>query len=268
MPLVVVLSIAAAGIIGALNIASPEQLRILPVSFIACVFAFSLLYWFVLWITCFFVPVRKEYDKPTRFHLFQLNMAYWFVITAAGIKVHVTGLEKIPNGRRFLFVSNHLSRFDNMVECLVLKKTPLAFISKPSNFKIPIGRHLMTRCCYIPIDRESPKNAAKSITRAAELIRSDAVSIGVFPEGHRGKSYDLQDFTAGCFKAASKAGCPIVIATISGTEKTHKRFPFRSTHVYLDILEVIETEGRKTAELSPIIKEIMQSNLDKYKERG
>ena len=268
MPLVVVLSIAAAGIIGALNIASPEQLRILPVSFIACVFAFSLLYWFVLWITCFFGPVRKEYDKPTRFHLFQLNMAYWFVITAAGIKVHVTGLEKIPNGRRFLFVSNHLSRFDNMVECLVLKKTPLAFISKPSNFKIPIGRHLMTRCCYIPIDRESPKNAAKSITRAAELIRSDAVSIGVFPEGHRGKSYDLQDFKAGCFKAASKAGCPIVIATISGTEKTHKRFPFRSTHVYLDILEVIETEGRKTAELSPIIKEIMQSNLDKYKERG
>lgn len=265
MPLVIGLSAAAAGIITALNITEAGQLWILPVSFIACVFGISLLYWFALWISCFFIPVGREYEKPSKFHLFQLNMAYWYVITAARIKVHAAGLEKIPTDRRFLFVSNHLSRFDNMVECITLRKTPLAFISKPSNFKIPIGRHLMTRSCYISIDRESPKNAAKSIARAAELIRTDAVSVGVFPEGHRGSSYELQEFKAGCFKAAAKAGCPIVVATICGTEKAHKRFPFRRTHVYLDILAVISPNGEKTAELSRKIKEIMQNNLDKYK---
>lgn len=268
MPLIYGLSAVAAGIFTALNVTSPERLWILPVSFIACVLIFSLLFWFQLWITCFFIPVGKEYEKPSKFHLFQLNSAYWFVITAARIKVHATGLEKIPEDARFLFVSNHLSRFDNMVECVKLWKKPLAFISKPSNFKIPIGRHLMTRCCYISIDRESPKNAAKSIARAAELIKSDAVSVGVFPEGHRGNSYELGEFRAGCFKAASKSGCPIVVATICGTEKAHKRFPFRRTHVYLDILEVILPNGEKTGELSDRIKEIMQSNLNKYKERG
>lgn len=270
MPLVVILSVIAAGIYSALTITGISQLWILPVSFAAGIVGFSILYWFLLWITCFFIPVKPDenkYEKPSKFHLFQLNMAYWFVITAARMKVHATGLEKIPENRRFLFVSNHLSRFDNMVECVKLWKKPLAFISKPSNFKIPIGRHLMTRCCYISIDRESPKNAAKSIARAAELIKSDAVSVGVFPEGHRGNSYDLQEFKAGCFKAASKSGCPIVVATICGTEKAHKRFPFKRTHVYLDILEVVETNGVKTSELSPIIKEIMQNNLDKYKER-
>lgn len=268
MPLVVILSAIAAGIFSALTITEISQIWIIPVSFAAGVVGFSLLYWFALWVTCFFIPVKPDefrYDKPSKFHLFQLNMAYWFVITAARIKVHASGLEKIPDGR-FLFVSNHLSRFDNMVECVTLWKKPLAFISKPSNFKIPIGRHLMTRSCYISIDRESPKNAARSIARAAELIKSDAVSVGVFPEGHRGRSYDLQEFKAGCFKAASKSGCPIVVATICGTEKVHKRFPFRRTHVYFDVLEVIEAK-EKTAELSPKIREIMQNNLDKYKER-
>lgn len=268
MPLVVILSAIASGIISALTITEMQHIWIIPVSFAAGIVGFSLVYWFLLWVSCFYIPVRKEYEKPSKFHLFALNTAYWFVITAARIKVHATGLEKIPTDARFLFVSNHLSRFDNMVECVKLWKRPLAFISKPSNFKIPIGRHLMTRCCYISIDRESPKNAAKSIARAAELIKSDAVSVGVFPEGHRGRSYELGEFKAGCFKAASKSGCPIVVATICGTEKAHKRFPFRRTHVYLDILDVIETAGEKTAELSTKIKEIMQSNLNKYKERG
>ncbi|MDE6732215.1 MAG: 1-acyl-sn-glycerol-3-phosphate acyltransferase [Oscillospiraceae bacterium] len=270
MPLVVILSAISAGIFSALTITEISQIWIIPVSFAAGVVGFSLLYWFALWLTCFFIPVKPDefrYDKPSKLHLFQLNMAYWFVITAARIKVHASGLEKIPESGRFLFVSNHLSRFDNMVECVTLWKKPLAFISKPSNFKIPIGRHLMTRCCYVSIDRESPKNAMRSINRAADLIKSDAVSVGVFPEGHRGRSYDLQEFKAGCFKAASKSGCPIVVATICGTEKVHKRFPFRRTHVYFDILEVIEAK-EKTAELSPKIREIMQNNLDRFKERN
>lgn len=270
MPIVVILSAVAAGIYSALTITEISQIWIIPVSFAAGIVGFSLLYWFLLWLTCFYIPVKPDeyrYNKPTRLHLYSLNMAYWFVITAARIKIHASGLEKIPENGRFLFVSNHLSRFDNMVECVALWKKPLAFISKPSNFKIPIGRHLMTRCCYISIDREIPKNAARSIARAADLIKSDAVSVGVFPEGHRGKSYDLQEFKAGCFKAASKSGCPIVIATICGTEKVHKRFPFRKTHVYFDILEVLEISNakEKTAELSAKIREIMQDNLNKYK---
>ena len=267
MPLVVILSAAASVIFTAFKAAALSQLWILPVCFIVCVPAFSLLYWFVLWLTCFFIPVKKEYEKPSKSYLFLLNAAYWFVCSAARVKVRTTGLEKVPSDRRFLFVSNHLSRFDNMVQCVVMRKTPLAFISKPSNFKIPIGRHLMSRCCYISIDRGSPKSAARSIARAAELIKSDAVSVGVFPEGHRGTGYELREFKAGCLKAATKANCPIVVATICGTEKIHKNFPFRKTEVFFDILEIIEPCSEKTTELAQKIKEIIQENLNKYKER-
>lgn len=266
MPLVIILSTIASVAFTALKATAWSQIWILPVCFIACVPAFSLLYWFLLWLSCFFIPVKKEYEKPSKFYQFLLNAAYWFTFTTARAKVHTTGLEKIPRDRKFLFVSNHLSRFDNMIECVVLRKTPLAFITKPSNFKIPIGRHMMSRCCYIPIDRENPKNAARSINRAAELIRSDSASVGVFPEGHRGTGYDLQEFRAGCLKTATKAGCPIVVATICGTEMLHKNFPFHRTDVFLDILAVVEPDRGKTTELSSMIKEVMQENLNKHKE--
>lgn len=267
MPIIVLASLAAASAFTFLNISSPGDLWILPVSFIVCVIGFSLLFWFFLWLMCFFIPVNKEYEKPSRFYQHLLNGAYWFVCTTARVKVHITGLEKVSQTEKFLFVSNHLSRFDNMVQCLALKKTPLAFISKPSNFRIPIGRHLMTRCCYIPIDRENPKKAAKSINRAAELIKSGAVSVAVYPEGHRGSGIELGEFKAGCFKAATKAGCPIVVSTIYGTKEIHKNFPFRKTDVYFDILEVIcpqKNQKEKTKDLSFEIREIMQNKLNEY----
>lgn len=267
MPVVYVLSAAAAIVFTVLKADSLAQIWILPLSFIVCVPAFALLFWLLLWLMCFFIPVKKEYEKPSRFYQHLLNAGYWFVCSLARVKTHVTGLEKVPGDKKFLFVSNHLSRFDNMAQCVVLRKTPLAFITKPSNYKIPIGRHLMSRCCYVSIDRDNPKSAAKSVARAAELIKSDAVSVGVFPEGHRGTSYDLQEFKAGCLKVALKAGCPIVVSTICGTENIHKNFPFRKTHVYFDILEVVKPAKEKTTELAPKIREMMQKNLDKYKER-
>lgn len=266
MPVIVALSAVASAVFSALNADGLSWLWVLPLGFIVCLPLFFLLYWFVLWLTCFFIPVDREYEKPSRFYLAALNSAYWLLYTTARVKLHVTGVEKIPKRERFLFVSNHLSRFDNMIECVVMRKTPMAFITKPSNYRIPIGRHLMSRCCYVKIDRDSPKNAAKSISRAAELIKSDAVSIGVFPEGHRGAGYDMVEFRAGCLKAASKAGCPIVAATVCGTEKIHKNFPFRRTHVYFDIVDVIEPAGEKTTELSERLRTVMQDNLNKYKE--
>lgn len=235
---------------------------LLPVIFVGGVVGLSLAYWLVLGAFAVFYSTKKEYEKPSKLSLFLLNAAYWFVCSAARVKVRVNGAEKIPTDRRFLFVSNHLSRFDPMIQSLVLWKTPMAFISKPSNFKIPIGRHFMNRSCYIAIDRESPRNAAKAISRAAELLKKDAVSIAVYPEGHRGTGYTLQEFKPGCLKAATKAGCPITVAVISGTERIHKNFPWRRTNVTLDIIDVIES-GEKTVDLSERIRGEMQRHLTK-----
>ena len=263
MPLVLILSLAGSACITVFAADGLSRLWVMPVSFIAGVIAFTLLYWGILGLFSLGVSLKKEYDKPSPFYFFLLNAAFWFTNSAARVKVKITGLEKVPTERRFLFVSNHRSRFDPMIQSVVLRKTPISFISKPSNFKIPIGRRFMNRSCYIPIDRESARNAAKSISRAAELISSDTASIGVYPEGTRSADGKLGDFKAGCLKAATKSGCPIVVAVIRGTEHIHKRAPWRRTYVTLDILEVIETnKNEKTAELSQTIYDIMHGYLE------
>ncbi|MCM1164834.1 MAG: 1-acyl-sn-glycerol-3-phosphate acyltransferase [Lachnospiraceae bacterium] len=267
--MIYLLSLLCAVCFAAFTVTDVSEIWILPVGFVVAAAGITLIYWLILGFFALFCSTRKEYEKPSALAQFMLNAAYWFVCSAARVRVHASGLEKIPESERFLFVSNHLSRFDPMIESLALRKTPVAFISKPSNFKIPIGRRFMNRCCYIAIDRESPRNAAKAINRAAELLKRDAVSIAVYPEGHRGTGYGLQKFKPGCLKAASKAGCPIVAAVITGTERIHKRFPWRGTDVYLDIIGVFETDGKeKTVELSERIRNEMRRRLPENSQKS
>ncbi len=247
----------------AFRIEKAAQLWLLPASFLIFCILFSILFWLALWL--FSLPIRmdREYEKPSAFYYRLLNVGYRFLCSGARVKIHTTGLEKVPRGR-FLLVSNHRSRFDPMVQSIVLKETPLAFISKPSNFTIPIGRRYIKRCCYMAIDRENPRNAINTINRAANLIASDTISVGVYPEGHRGTGTNLQKFKAGCLKTAVKANCPILVTTIWGTDKIHNNFPLRKTDVYFDVLGVIHPQNEKTTALSEKVRAWMQENLDQY----
>lgn len=261
MPLFLLICVAGAAIVGACTGFSPLWLPF--VSFAVFIVVPCVVYWLILGILSLPISLKKEYGEPSPFYQKMLNAAYLFTCFAGRVKLKIIGLEKIPGNEKFLFVSNHLSRFDPMIQSLALRKTPLAFISKPENFKIPIGRRFMNRSCYIPIDRDSPRKAAASINRAAELIKSGKVSVGVYPEGTRGSGYTLQKFKPGCLKAAAKANCPIVVAVITGTENIHRNSPWRRTPVTLEIIDVIYPDKEKTTELSQQIHDIMQSNLNK-----
>ena len=71
-------------------------------------------------------------------------------------------------------------------------------------------------------------------------------------------------FRSGAFKIAKKAHCPIVVATISNTRIILKNLFRRPTDIYLDILEVIDTDevdAKTTAELSEKIYPIIKTNM-------
>ena len=53
------------------------------------------------------------------------------LFTLCRVKIHVTGLEKVPTDTEYLFVSNYRSNFDPMVQWWVLRRWRLAFVSKP-----------------------------------------------------------------------------------------------------------------------------------------
>ena len=225
---------------------------------------FALLFWIILAVFSAVVKHGKIYDEPSKLYLWLLNAAYAFVCGGARVKIKSEGLEKIPE-EPFLLVSNHVSQLDNMVQSLVLRPRKIAFIAKAELFKVPIVRGMITRCCYISVDRKSSKNDRSSIASAEDYINRGVMSIGVYPEGHRGKNGQVQKFHAGSFKIAVDTGCPIVVSAVIGTENVHKRFPFRSTEVRFDIIETINPSGRKSVELSEEVHEKIKNYVERFK---
>ncbi|MGI5935720.1 MAG: lysophospholipid acyltransferase family protein [Oscillospiraceae bacterium] len=197
------------------------------------------------------VSPDREYKTHSRFYRRVLNDATSIALRLCRVKIHVTGMDKLPAEGRMLFVCNHRSNFDPLVTWHVLKKWDIAFISKPENFNIPIFGRIARRCCFLAIDRENPRNAYKTIERAVELIKSDQVSVGVYPEGTRNTKSDLLPFHNGVFKIAQRTGVPIAVLTIAGTDMVHRNFPFRRTHIYLNVVDVIPPaeQSKNTAEI-------------------
>ncbi len=203
--------------------------------------ALFLLYVAVIAVAALCVDPKKLYARDSAFYRFLLYSATWLCMQLLHIRVTVTGAEKLPNGR-FLLVANHRSNFDPIVTWHVLPHRDLAFISKPENFHIPLFGRIVRRCCFMPIDRENARAAVSTINAAAELLKTDAVSVAVYPEGTRSKTGVLLPFHDGVFKIAQKAKVPIVVAVTEGTDRIAKTNFFRRKTVKLEILETLAVE--------------------------
>ena len=145
------------------------------------------------------------------------------------------------------------------------RKTPTTIITKPENLRIPIAGTMIYRANFLPINREDPREAMRTVQAAAKLLENDVVSVGVYPEGTRNRTPEagLLPFHNGVFKIAQKAKAPLVVATVQGAETIRKNLPWRHTDVTLHICEVIPTEelGGSTAALSERVQRIMEEDL-------
>ncbi len=130
-------------------------------------------------------------------------------------RVQIEGLDNIDYEQPQLFVANHSGLHDILSLAAHL---PIQFrwIAKKSLFKVPFMGWHMSRSGYIPIDRENPREAAKSIIEAAQVIRGGVNAIA-FPEGTRSRTGDLGQFRSGAFALALKTGVPLVPITLEGS---------------------------------------------------
>lgn len=212
------------------------------------------------------VNPRKEYKKNSKFYRFLLNVATVVCIKATRVRVRTTGLEKLPSGR-FLFVCNHRSVFDPIVAMYVMRRQNLAFLSKEENFSIFAFGRIIRRCCFLPIDRKDPQKALGAIERAAECMQRDEVSFGVYPEGTRNRENRLLPFHSCVFKIAQKAGMPVVVACVWGTDKILSGPLHRRPIVRLDILDVLspeEVKDKQTGKIGERIRTEMEEKLSEY----
>ena len=193
-------------------------------------------------VAALFVNPRKDYDRNSRFYRFIMDFVSAATLWLLRVRIHVSGMERVPLDRKCLYVGNHRSNFDSIVTWKVFRRQQLAYLSKGENFKLFVVGRIVRRCCFMAIDRENARNAMNTINRAARLLGEGEVSIGVYPEGTRSKTKVLLPFHGGVFKIAQKAKAPIVVLAIRGCEDIHKHRPFGATDVYLDVVDVMMPE--------------------------
>lgn len=206
-----------------------------------------------LFVSSWMLPKNEVPAKKSRYAFAVIKAVCTMVVQISRMNLTVSGLDSVPEGP-FLLVANHRSNLDPMLTISLLKKNPIAFITKEGNKKIPIAGPYIRRAGFLTIDRENPRNAVKTIQTAAQLIQRDRVSYGIYPEGTRNRTEQtLLPFHEGVFMIAQKARVPVVVAATKNTEQIAKRFPLHSTNVSFAVLRVYSAEevrSRRTADLS------------------
>ena len=226
-----------------------------------------ILYIIFTFICTLFVDKNKLYTKRSVFYRFLLNSWTSIGIRLCKIEVDIEGLENVPENTRFVMVGNHRSNYDPIIAWYILKKHDLIFISKKSNFKIPLFGKIIRKCCFMDIDRENPRNAAVTIQNSVNLINNNVGCIGVYPEGTRSKSLEILEFHNCVFKIAQRSKTPLVVLTLDGTQNIAKNTPFHKTIVKATIntIPYEEIENLPTNEIGDMVKKIFIYNLSEEK---
>lgn len=234
---------------------------------ILCAIILYIAAYFLFYIICSLcVNKNKEYNKVNKFYRVILNHAAFIATKILRIKIHISGKEKLSENQSYLFVSNHRSNLDPILSWYAFKEHNIAYISKIENFSVPIFGNIIHRCCFLPIDRKEPAKAIHTINKAAEYLQKQEFSIGIYPEGTRNRNKELLPFHNGVFRIAQKSSAPIVVFSIRNTDDVNKNYPFKSTDVYIDILDVIpvdEIKGIRTNILGDRIKDTIANHLNK-----
>ncbi len=215
--------------------------------FMSALWAYLVVDPLIAFLTIFFGSLNiivAIFDRVGRQQIWLARVWARSVLFVSGVRVSVEGVEKLDLTRPYLIAPNHASYMDTPV-ILSSVKLQFRFLAKEELFKIPfLGAHLRT-AGHVPVPREDPRAAVKTMTLAADNIREKAISMLIFPEGGRTRTGELQPFKEGVAYIAIKAGVPIVPVGVTGTRAV---IPMgsgivRPGKVTLRVGDPISTEG-------------------------
>lgn len=188
------------------------------------------------------------------------------LLRLAGVKVEIAGLENIPR-EPVVFVPNHQSYFDIPVLLAWLDR-PYPLVSKTEVKKIPLIRQWMELLGCVFIDRDNPRQSVAALGEAARTMAERQRSLIIFPEGTRGRGEELGEFKNGGFRAALKAGVPVVPVVIDGTYRVMEanHMWIKPAAVKVRVLKPIPTAGmsrEEAREIGPRVRDLIEAERAK-----
>jgi 1-acyl-sn-glycerol-3-phosphate acyltransferase len=177
------------------------------------------------------------------------------ILWTSRVSLRVTGLENLQPGVPYVLCVNHQSHIDIPI---VLAALPMQFrfAAKKQLFRYPfLGWHLR-RSGHVPIDRENPHAAVKSLREAAEIIRKGALVV-IFPEGGTSRDGTIKAFKGGGFMLASRSMAQIVPVTIRGSRRILVPGTYHVRGGMVDVIvgRPISPEGLSHSELASRVRD-------------
>ena len=222
------------------------------------------LYLLFLLIASLFLPRKKTIQKPNRFCRFMIWFTMDWLMSLFRVRVTLEGRELLPDCP-CVIVSNHRSDFDPMTLLAILRERKLVYISKESNFKLPIVGNFICHAGFLAIDRNNARRALRTLSGAAEMMNRIGVDVGIYPEGTRSRTGKMLRFKSGAFVLAQSANAPVVVLSTVGTERVSKNIPFRTSHVKMRVLEVIDAarvQSMSTEELCTYTHDMIEQAVE------
>lgn len=204
--------------------------------------ALVVLLFVVITLIWFFLPKKGTVKKPIPLCQFMIWFVMDWLMNAFGVRTTWKGQDRLP-AEPCVIVSNHLSNFDPIVLLSMTRKRKIVYISKESNFRLPLAGAYIRGAGFLPIDRENALRAMRTLGDAGEKMKAYGVDVGIYPEGTRSKTGKLLRFKKGAFVLAQRSEAPIVVMVTRGSDMVGKNLKrFRRTKVEMEVLEVIEKE--------------------------
>jgi 1-acyl-sn-glycerol-3-phosphate acyltransferase len=181
-----------------------------------------------------------------------------FFVRAAGVKVRVSGLERIPAGV-CLFAANHTSAADAPAVVGAIPRR-IAILLKQSLFKWPIVGQAFSAAHFIPVNRGAHESAVASVEKAAEALR-EGQSFLIYPEGTRSPDGRLQRFKKGAVVMAIKAGVPIVPMICTGAHKIMEKrsLEIHPGEIHVEFLDPIDSTKYSLDERDQLNEEVHEA---------
>lgn len=160
-------------------------------------------------------PFVLALDKYKRKAQHFVNNVWANLTTSLFFRIQVIGRENLPpEGQPVVYVANHQSYLD--IYTLFALWRPFKFISKTSNFLIPIVGWSMYLTGHIGLKRMDRRSQLDCLKTCGEMLQRGA-SVLFFPEGTRSDTGEMGDFKKGAFSVAKKAKVLVVPITLVGT---------------------------------------------------
>lgn len=147
--------------------------------------------------------------------LYVIARAILRVVLKIAFKTQIEGEGNIPSEGPVILVANHLSMLDPIVlGCAVSR--PVRFMAKHELFSNRLFARVLEGLGAFPVRRGQADREA--FHKALEVLSRGQV-LGVFPEGTRSLTGQLQAPYSGAVVLAEKTGAPIVPVGIVGTDR-------------------------------------------------